>query len=236
MVLGQTENALQPDDPPLGVRMIPGESSSPETISRQNYTSDVELSELTAHVSPQPRSETIGADTPPSATNVNRSETIGSDTQDQSRLRADGLDEDAEIANLTNIVRDLTVGENTKDEGGEPKRRTSRQESSDSDAREPSPRSRRRQEERGGKGRSRERYSPDNYKEKRRYRDRRYEEDTDYYSEKERERRSREEYDRKYSSLKKEKEKERRRRDPRDYDRRDYYYSRYEEDYDNDTR
>jgi hypothetical protein len=59
--------------------------------------------------------------------------------------------------------------------------------------------------------RNRSRYSPEDYRDKkydrRRYKDRRYEEDTDYYSDKERERRHRDdrEYDRKYSSLRKRK-------------------------------
>lgn len=283
MVLGQTENSSTlsgTNDPPFGVRLIPGESSSPETTSRQqqyqsnSYASEVELSELTAHASPQPRSATIGADTPP---NVNRSETIiGSDTpisndlnqRSDSRFGADGLDnqtgsgesnrrqsiegqpEDSGVTALTNIVRDLTVGENTTDGAisgaGDAKRKTSRQESSDSDRdrRDPSPRSHReRKHDDRNKGRSRERYSPDSFRDKKydrsRYRDRRYEEDTDYYSEKERERRNREEYERKYSSLRREKEKERKRRERHDYgrdDRRDYYYGRYDDDYENDTR
>ncbi|XP_049821203.1 protein transport protein Sec16A-like isoform X4 [Aethina tumida] len=97
--------------------------------------------------------------------------------------------------------------------------------------------------------------------EKKRYRDRRYEDDTeDYYSDKEKDRRrSERDYERKYGSLRKDKERERRRRDqrdprdsrdsrdpreprdPRDREytrdgrdsrRNDYYYNRYEDDYD----
>lgn len=236
MVLGQTENTLIPsgtNEPPLGIRMIPGESSSPETT--QNYIPE----------SPQPRSATIGADTPP---NINRSETIGSDdlmTDSNRRQSIEGQPEDLEVTALTNTVRDLTVGENTTDgtnsATGDSKRKTSRQESSDSE-RDPSPRGRRRDER--SKGRSRDRYSPDSYNDKKyergRYRERRYEDDTDYYSEKERERRNREEYDRKYGSLRREeREKERRRRERQDYGRtgrRDYYYGRYDDEYQNDTR
>lgn len=261
MVLGQTENAtISSNDPPFGVRLIPGESSSPETISRQPNT----------ETSPQPRSATIGADTPPHVS-VNRSETIGSDIPagtDLNRVGADGLDnqasslegsrrqsiegqpEDTEVSALTNTVRDLTVGENTTDAAslgtGDAKRKTSRQESSDSDRehRDSSPRNDRgRRHVDRSKGRSRDRYSPDSYRDKKyersRYRDRRYEEDTDYYSEKERERRSREEYERKYSSLRRDKEKDRRRKERHEYgrdDRRDYYYGRYDDDYENDTR
>lgn len=240
MVLGQTENTTT-NELPLGVRMIPGESSSPETTQYpQSYVSEVELA------SAQPRSATIGADTPP---NVNRSETIGSDdfvnqvtTEVNRRQSIEGQPEDTEVSALTNTVRDLTVGENTTDGTNSVERKTSRQESSDSEReRDTSPRDRRgrnRHEDRAKQGRNR--YSPDTYKDKRgRYRDRRYEEDTDYYSERERERRNREEYERKYGSLRREKEKERRRRERQDYERggrRDYYYGRYEDDYENDTR
>lgn len=124
MVLGQTENASFTNDvislpettePPAGLhRMVPGESSSPETIRQpgyqlnitSSYASETELSQLTSHVSPQPRSATIGADTPPNP-GSNRSETIGSDTplpsdnnqdtnrnasSNESRVGADGLD------------------------------------------------------------------------------------------------------------------------------------------------
>lgn len=255
MVLGQTENVNTSNEPPLGIRMIPGESSSPETTQYQQNYAETDMS-------PQPRSATIGADTPP---NVNRSETIGSIVNDLNRIGADGFDnqatgdsnrrqsiegqrEDSEVTVLTNTIRDLTVGENTTDgtnSAVEPKKRTSRQESSDSERdRDPSPRNHRgRKHDERSRGRSRDRYSPDSYKDKKydrsRYRDRRYEEDTDYYSEKERERRNREEYERKYGSLRREKEKDRRRKDRQDYDRgsrRDYYYGRYDDEYENDTR
>lgn len=297
MVLGQTENTpstnlnvSQETESLVGLhRMIPGESSSPETIRQQNYamnyTSETELTQLTSHITPQPRSATIGADTPPNA-NLNRSEAIGSDTSQadtnqtvgastESRIRADGLDnqtretpvtsetnrresidgqpEENEINNLVSGVRDLTVGgENPTDatpsDVVEVPRRTSRQESTDSerDVRESSPRDRRDhryfEREEKGKGRSRDRYSPDDYRDKkydrRRYREKKYEDDTDYYSEKERERRNREEYERKYSSLRREKDKDRRRKDHRDYGRdgRRDYYDRYAEDYENDSR
>lgn len=242
MVLGQTESNNTTNEP-LGVRMIPGESSSPET---------------TQNIVEEPRSATIGADTPP---HINRSETIGADNQTNSdsnrRQSIEGQQEDAEVNVLTNTVRDLTVGENTTDGtnsvGGDvAKRKTSRQESSESE-RDPSPRDQRRGRSRHGgeERRSRDRYSPDSYNNEKKktsssfdrgryHRDsRRYEqEDTDYYSEKEREKRGREDYERKYGSLKREKERRR-----RDYERggggggrRDYYYGRYDDEYENDTR
>lgn len=306
MVLGQTENASfttdiaslpETTEPPAGLhRMVPGESSSPETIRQQgyqlnitsSYASETELTQLTSHVSPQPRSATIGADTPPNP-GSNRSETIGSDTpvpldnnqdnnrntsSNEDRVGADGLDsqlggdgsennrresiegqqEETTIGSLVNSIRNLTVGENTTDAGGsvttnvsDSVRRRSRQESSDSDARNASPRGSRdrryHDKEDKVKSKSRDRYSPDSYKDKRydrrRYKDRRYDDDTDYYSDKERERKNREEYEKKYSSLRKDKEKDRRRRENRDYGRDgrrgDYYYNRYE-DYENDSR
>lgn len=124
MVLGQTENTpsndipfqIETSEPPAGLhRMVPGESSSPETIRQQGYQlhvtssyaeSEAELTQLTSHLSPQPRSATIGADTPPNPSS-NRSETIGSDTpvplennqdtnrnisSNENRAGADGLD------------------------------------------------------------------------------------------------------------------------------------------------
>lgn len=76
-------------EPPEGLhRMIPGESSSPESTLRQTHRQDEdsepEFSQLTSHA-PQQRSATIGADTPPvdavssisSIAITNRSETIG---------------------------------------------------------------------------------------------------------------------------------------------------------------
>lgn len=77
--------------PPEGLhRMIPGESSPPEANVRQSSRhndndSDAELQQLTRHT-PQPRSATIGADTPPTVgstpnnqmtLSVNRVEIIG---------------------------------------------------------------------------------------------------------------------------------------------------------------
>lgn len=178
---------------------------------------------------------------------------VGGNNVENRRESIEGEPEEIEISNLVNSVRDLTVGENPTDipvsTSGIPEstRKTSRQESSDSDReqRGVSPRDRRdhryhERDERGGKGKPRERYSPDNYNrdkkyERRRYKDRRYDDDTDYYSEKERERKNREEYERKYSSLRRDKDKDRRRKDGRE-GRRDHYYGRYEDEYENNTR
>lgn len=93
--------------PPEGLhRMIPGESSSPESNVRQSSRhndndSDAELQQLTQHTS-QPRSATIGADTPPTVANApsiqmtssaNRVDIIGgfnNGSQDTSRTRVSG--------------------------------------------------------------------------------------------------------------------------------------------------
>lgn len=258
-VLGQTQQPppqLETSEPPLH-RMVPGESSSPETIRQQGYPEP----DLNSHI-PQTRSATIGADTPPSVS-ANRSETIGSDTS-ENRIGADGLEpeiessrresiegqpEETDINNLASSVRNLNVRENPTDTGASSDlaeaRKSSRQESSDSerDPRDISPGDRRYPSKEGrGRGKSRERYSPDEYRDKRyerrRYRERRYDDDTEYYSEKEREQKSREDYDRKYSSLRRDKEKDRR-RTHREYGterrhggREEYYYDRYDDDYD----
>lgn len=104
MVLGQNEsnselsnqNPSQYDlnGPPEGLRrMVPGESSSPETSMRQPHVeendSELELNQLAQNHGTQPtRSAAIGADTPPiqgqqqsvlQSAPSNRSETIGSD-------------------------------------------------------------------------------------------------------------------------------------------------------------
>ncbi|XP_018571551.1 uncharacterized protein LOC108911173 isoform X2 [Anoplophora glabripennis] len=182
--------------------------------------------------------------------------------QKSRRDSIEGETQESEVSKLTNSVRNLTVGENLTDGHTsntslpEPStRRLSRQESSDSD-KDVKKLSRNSREKRSAekikrdKDREREkyRYSPDSYRDKkydrRRYKDRRYEEDTDYFSDKEKDRRVRDdrerEYDRKYSSLRKDKDKDRRRRDPREYgrDRReDYYYrNRYDDDYEPDNR
>lgn len=178
-------------------------------------------------------------------------------------------DSNSTISNLVNSVRDLTVGENTTDGANStlslperPTRRSSRQESTDSehehenrvkiskDRKDRRYNDKTEQYERE-KGRSRYSPSPEQYRDKkhdrRRYRDKRYDDDTDYYSDKERggrreDRDRREEFDRKYSSLKKDKEKERKRREHRshrDYGRdgrRNDYYGRYDDDYDDPSR
>ncbi|CAH1130815.1 unnamed protein product [Ceutorhynchus assimilis] len=95
MVLGQNENRLDSSNqsssqfdlsgPPEGLhRMIPGESSSPETSLRQPHIeendSELELSHLTQNHGVQPpRSATIGADTPPIQTQPSLIQSIGSD-------------------------------------------------------------------------------------------------------------------------------------------------------------
>ncbi|KAJ8981603.1 hypothetical protein NQ317_011882 [Molorchus minor] len=302
MVLGQTEAAsdpqssglptsddirsqYEPSGPPVGLhRMIPGESSSPESTirgqqqRREDNDSESEFDQLAQH-NPQPRSATIGADTPPALSNPvitpqpsssNRSETIGggdsaaNNMEHNSRRDSiEGQTQENDITNVTNSIRNLTVGENITDghtsntslpDTGP--RRLSRQESSDSDqdlkklsrgSREKKSLERSKRE----KEREREkyRYSPDNYKDnrydRRRYRDRRFEEDTDFtevYSDKEKTdvyvMKEKKAYDRKYNSLRKDKDKDRRRRDPREYgrDRRgDYYYNRYDDDYANES-
>lgn len=87
MVLGQTEASDQSgvvaqedmsqfdiSGPPEGLRrMVPGESSSPEYSrqqqqNREENDSEPEFSQLSQHTS-QPRSATIGADTPPAVSN-----------------------------------------------------------------------------------------------------------------------------------------------------------------------
>jgi hypothetical protein len=269
MVPGQTVGGPESIEPPEGLhRMIPGESSSPESSLRQQNAgrgddSEPEFTDINTQ-----RSATIGADTPPVTASavVNRSETIGADTSpdpvkpSQGRAKkgrrdsVEGQIQDADLGALVNSVRNLTVGEQLGDEGNGAEgsgRKNSRQESSDSDhevrPKSPVDRRERRYRDKEERDRNRSRYSPEDYRDKkydrRRYKDRRYEEDTDYYSDKERERRHRDdrEYDRKYSSLRKEKDKDRRRKDDRreyvrDPRKNDYYYGRYEEDYENESR
>ncbi|CAG9858230.1 unnamed protein product [Phyllotreta striolata] len=242
--VSQNENAAQFDTsgPPEGLRrMVPGESSSPELPMRQSRKendSEPEFNQLGQHSS-QPRSATIGADTPPTVSNSttaqNASSTIGysrlengssnsqsrgSSKEPESNHRRDSIEgepQDGDVSNITNSVRDMTVGENLTDGHASnnslpehPQRRHSRQESSESDRefRKPprgpsrdkrsSEKSRRdRDKDRDKSRRERDsRYSPDSrYErdkkyERRRYKDRRYEEDTDYFSDKEKERRN----------------------------------------------
>ncbi|XP_057668729.1 uncharacterized protein LOC130901379 isoform X3 [Diorhabda carinulata] len=265
MVLGQTEanipTATQTYGPPEGLRrMVPGESSSPESPLNQQKNqeendSEPEFNQLVQHAS-QPRSATIGADTPPSVNNPPTSTNPNRTNPDNKRRDSvEGELPENEIAKMTNSVRNMTVGENVTDghtsntslPDTAAQRRHSKQESSDSDSRKPSiwpsrdkritERSRReREKEREKLRKERERYSPDSYRDKkyerRKYRGRGYEEDTDYYSDKEKDRKNYEDRDRRYGSLRKDKEKDRRRRDPRDY----YYSNRYDEEYEQRSR
>ncbi|XP_023012010.2 endoplasmic reticulum export factor secretory 16 isoform X2 [Leptinotarsa decemlineata] len=166
MVLGQTETVssvqsvlTQNDDPkapfdtsgpPEGLhRMIPGESSSPENSLRRlqqeqdDNDSEPEFNQLVQHA-PQPRSATIGADTPPATVKPtvspplatsNRSQIIGgadnqirntaTSTTEKSSSRSvkeperrdyiDGQTDENEISNITNSVRNMAVGENLTD-------------------------------------------------------------------------------------------------------------------------
>lgn len=98
--------------------MIPGESSSPESSLRQasrlnELDSDGELQQLT-QLTPQPRSATIGADTPPTVSapiaslqsSVNRHDVIGGsndDGQDTTRTRGSG-----------NLADDVRPDKNTR--------------------------------------------------------------------------------------------------------------------------
>lgn len=311
MVLGQTETTanqtasnLQLSDRqydsielPEGLhRMVPGESSSPESTIRLQRDENISETEYEQMVQPLPRSATIGADTPPTTiqqnptisaqSQVNRSETIGGDnltSQDGSRVGAIGLDnnqqqdqknesrrdsiegqtQDNDLTTITNSVRNLTVGENLTDGhtsntslpdtgvSGHNNRHNSRQETSDSEqemrkvARNREKRSSERIKSRESETNRRD-YSPDNYKDNKKYDRRRYQrsgrhydDESDYYSDKDSSRRNRDdrEYDKKYNSLRKEKDKDRKRREqPRDYGRRnDYYYGRYEDDYNDET-
>nr|CAH7728124.1 unnamed protein product [Callosobruchus chinensis] len=206
---------------------------------------------------------------PPNANGSSgRSETIGAQDGAAGRSRADkpprkpmkesdstrrdsieGQTQDPDVSNLSNSVRNLTVNESLTDDrisntshGDSGGRRLSRQESSDSE-RENKSLSRgqrdRQSAERNKPPRDRDRDRERTY-DRRRYKDRRYEEETDYYSDKEKERRQAREdrdrdYEKKYASLRREKDKDRRRREGREYrGRGEYYYgSRYEDDYEN---
>lgn len=221
------------------------------------------------------RSETIGAEPLPypstnaearsasSSYNNNIRETNADGANNLDETRRDSIEGEPQdaVGNLISSVRDLSVADNTNGATnlGVPEgttRRSSRQESTDSehDASRKSPRDRRDRRyydkhEQYDREKNRSRYtpSPDRYREKkdkRKYKDRRYEEDTDYYSDKDRERKRddrerREDYDKKFSSLKRDKDKDRRRRDHRghrEYPRRPDYYNRYEEEYDETSR
>nr|CAI5859844.1 unnamed protein product [Callosobruchus analis] len=205
------------------------------------------------------RSETIGAQD--GAAGRSRDKPPRKSTKESDATRRDSIEgqtQDPEVSNLSNAVRNLTVNESLTDDrvsntshGDSGGRRLSRQESSDSE-RENKSLSRgqrdRQSAERGKRDKDRDKDKPPRDRDRdrertydrRRYKDRRYEEDTDYYSDKEKERRQAREdrdrdYEKKYASLRREKDKDRRRREGREYrGRGEYYYgSRYEDDYDN---
>lgn len=119
----------------------------------------------------------------------------------------EGEPHEIQLSNITNSVRNLTMGENLTD--GQTSntsitdsnvRRLRRQESSDSDREQKKqsrmPRDKRsnekfRRDKERTKDRHKDRYSPDNYRDRkydRRYKDRYYEDDTDFYSDKEKDR------------------------------------------------
>lgn len=228
-----------------------------------------------ASYSSENRMGAIGLDT----TTERDANLTGGNSSDQGKPESrresiEGQPQDNELSNLVSSIRDLTVGENPRDgaisnsSALDGSKKLSRHESSDSDHkhRGKSPRDKRdrrykeRDERERNKVRSRDRYSPDSYRDKdvyrdkeyrdtehrdkrydrRKYRERHYDDDTDYYSDKERrhleDRDRREVYERKYSSLKREKDKEKRRKDGREYGRDprrgEYYYNRYEDNYD----
>lgn len=122
-----------------------GESSPPETSLQyqsndciEDFNSDAELSQI-HHATPQQRSATIGADTPPvvskSSTSqafINRSDTLGASNQRETNLDGanssdptqtgdgrresiEGQRQDRDLHALVMSVRDLTVGENPTD-------------------------------------------------------------------------------------------------------------------------
>ncbi|CAH0559554.1 unnamed protein product [Brassicogethes aeneus] len=249
MVLGQTESnpdAAGVSEPPEGLRrMIPGEPSSPEA-RRQEVDSEPEFDRL-ASLTPQQRSATIGADTPPADA------AAGSNASRPERKP------DKDVSSMINSVRNLTVGENTDDDDSV-KGSGAREDSSDS-AEADASKKRDGKRYHHDKNKYRDRYTPeksDKKYDKRRYnRERRYDDDTeDYFSDRDRDRdrdprRDHRNYEsKKYGSLRN-KDKDRRRRDPRDTRdprdprdpreprsyrgdprRNDYYgYNRYEDDY-----
>ncbi|XP_060525165.1 protein transport protein Sec16A isoform X2 [Cylas formicarius] len=218
MVPGRTRPpAYDAGGPPEGLRrMVPGESSSPETTSRRvreddddDDDSEPELRQLNDAV--QPRSATIGADTPPNAS-VIRSGAVGGGSvlvptpveiadpdarppDQQRREFIEGQTYDG-LSDVTDAVRDLSVtGDNPASHGGgggssADHRTRSRQDSSgdDSGGGDNKPPSRGARDKRGER---RDRYSPDSYKGRRRDKrhpkehQQRYDDDTDYYSDKE---------------------------------------------------
>ncbi|XP_017783965.1 PREDICTED: protein transport protein Sec16A isoform X2 [Nicrophorus vespilloides] len=216
MVLGQNSSR------PLQ-RMVPGESSSPETTSNyiappaepdDDESENEELDRLSASQQ-LPRSATIGADTPTPPTTGGAGDG-GNESHDGGA-----------IEELASSVKDLSVADEA------PRVTTD----SDRERKDSSPHRRRyrgdkryeEDDERDRRDRDRRRYkeNPDQV-----YKERRYDDDTeDYYTDRDRHR----DDSRSYGSLRR--EKDRRRRDYRDYrerDRRDYYYGRYDESYDED--
>ncbi|XP_071051239.1 uncharacterized protein [Onthophagus taurus] len=249
MVLGQTESG---PNMKLGFsRMIPGESSSPET-SRQypppvsSYMDEPQDSEGEINQAPQQRSATIGADTPPGLqTNSNRAEIIiGQDSisQENDKERPESIEgqptDPGTVTSITSGLRDLTIDSNTSIMDDPSIRRST----SDSEAEEELSRSsrdkqrdRRYTRESDRRQPEKQRYSPmesydHNTKRGYRRRDQRhYDDDTDYYSDREQKEREDYEINRKSTSLRrsdKDLDKNKRRRDG--YDRRGA--ERYERD------
>ncbi|KRT78287.1 hypothetical protein AMK59_7091, partial [Oryctes borbonicus] len=202
-----------------------------------------------------------------------RDNLVGANSQDNIHTgenRRDSIEgelQDRDLKDLIGGVRDMTVSADVGapiNELEQSSRGRSRQESTDSDKevnenklpRDHRERDKRYKEKDDRRDKNRSRYSPDNYRDrfydKRRPKDRRYEDESDYYSDKEKENRRddrKDDYDRRYGpSRSKDKDRRRRdgretkdRRDPRDdregrdvrdsreYDRRDRDYHR---DYD----
>ncbi|KAK9872597.1 hypothetical protein WA026_018729 [Henosepilachna vigintioctopunctata] len=171
----------------------------------------------------------------------------------QRRDFIEGQPIEADVSSVTAGVRNLTVGENSTDDleetkKPEPRRKQSRQDTSESEheKRAKSPRERKERRVKGDR-RDRDHYSPDPSRDRRydrrKYKDRHYD-DADYYSDGEREKSNKDRgHDNRYYSLQKDKERDRRRREsPREYERenrrkREQYYHRYDGDaYDNEER
>ncbi|KAL3278660.1 hypothetical protein HHI36_016197 [Cryptolaemus montrouzieri] len=152
-------------------------------------------------------------------------------------------------------IRNLAVGENSTDENNEissksePRRKLSRQDTSESenDKRGKSPRERKDRRFKGDR-RERDHFSPDltrdRRSDRRKYKDRHYskDDDGDYFSDGDRDNTNKDrDHDKKYYSLRKDKDRDRRRREsPREYEkerrkRDDYYHHRYDS-YENEER
>ncbi|XP_044262205.1 protein transport protein Sec16A isoform X2 [Tribolium madens] len=199
--------------PPPGLRRMVGGAESSEPPEGLRRMIPGESSSPETSLRPNPSSE--------------RSETIGADSVEVPKV-------DDGVGGLVSSVRNLTVGDEDETNEGSGRRHSRESSESEHERRSKSPRrDRRREKDDRERERNRGRYSPDR-RDKRRYKGR-YEEESDYYSDKEKDRRHERDYDRKYNSLRKEKDKDRRRRD---YERpkKDYYYGRYEDDFENESR